>query len=106
MPRDNTLWKRLESARTAELQKLADIVGLPNATRQADSKLVEELSKAIRSAAGHSFRNLFRKENGDRIETATEEVMWLERWGITPAVYLQTLRAATEEGIVLVPHDE
>lgn len=48
----------------------------------------------------------FCKENRDRIETAAEEVMWLERRGITPTEYLQTLRAATEEGVMLVPHDE
>jgi hypothetical protein len=47
----------------------------------------------------------FCKENRDRIETAAEEVKWLERREITPGGYLQTLLAATEEGIVLVPHD-
>jgi hypothetical protein len=57
------LWKRLESARPAELHKLAGMVGLPDPEGKADSQLVEELSKAIRSAAGHSFRNLFRQDH-------------------------------------------
>jgi hypothetical protein len=46
------------------------------------------------------------KENVDRIETAAEETKWLERRGIAPREYLQSLRAASEDGPVLVSHDE
>jgi hypothetical protein len=48
----------------------------------------------------------FCKENVDRIETAAAETKWLERREIAPEGYLQTLRTASEEGIVLVPHGE
>jgi uncharacterized protein YaaW (UPF0174 family) len=60
MPRGDVLWQRLQSARTAELRKLGDIFGLRDLDHKRDAVLVEELSKEIRSAAGHSVLNWFR----------------------------------------------
>jgi hypothetical protein len=60
MPRNDTLWKRLESARLPELRKLGEIMGLAELEAKVAPVLVEELSKEIRSAAGHSLRNVFR----------------------------------------------
>lgn len=60
MPRGDVLWQRLESARPAELYKLAEIVGVPDARQKSQAVLVEELSRKLRSAAGHSICNLFR----------------------------------------------
>jgi uncharacterized protein YaaW (UPF0174 family) len=60
MPRGDTLWDRLEAARLVELQKLAEIVSLREAKEKTREVLVEELSKEIRSAAGHFVFNLFR----------------------------------------------
>ena len=60
MPRHDVLWQRLESARPSELRKLADIVGLDDADRKHDAVLVEELSRELRAAAGHSLLNPFR----------------------------------------------
>jgi uncharacterized protein YaaW (UPF0174 family) len=60
MPRGDVLWQRLESARPPELRKLGEVVGLAEAGRMSKEALVEQLSREIRSAAGHSLRNLFR----------------------------------------------
>ncbi len=54
------LWQRLESARLAELHKLAEIMKISEVKAKSRDVLVEELSKEIRAAAGHSFANLFR----------------------------------------------
>lgn len=59
MPRNDVLWKRLETARTEELNSLADVVGLDHRGKSRNM-LVEGLSAGIRKAAGHSIRNLFR----------------------------------------------
>ncbi len=60
MPRGDVLWKRLESAREQELRKLGEIVGIADCQVKAQAVLVEELSRDIRSAAGHSLLNPFR----------------------------------------------
>jgi hypothetical protein len=61
MPRGDVLWKRLEAARPLELRKLGEVVGLADLDRKPPPALVEDLSREIRSAAGHSLVNLFRK---------------------------------------------
>src|SRR5690348_16918730 len=60
MPRGDTLWKPLESARRKELEKLAEIVCLPDVEPKPEAVLIEGLSKEIRCAAGHFINNLFR----------------------------------------------
>jgi hypothetical protein len=47
----------------------------------------------------------FCREGRERVQTAVEEVRWLDRTGTSPADYLRQLRAAPEEGLVLIPHD-
>src|SRR5260370_2004971 len=60
MPRDDVLWQRLEAARPPELRKLAEVMGLDDTGRKPDPVLVEELSKEIRTAAGHWVLNRLR----------------------------------------------
>ena len=60
MPRGDVLWQRLETTHTAELRKLGEIVRLVDSICKPNAVLVEELSKDIRSAAGHWLRNIFR----------------------------------------------
>jgi uncharacterized protein YaaW (UPF0174 family) len=63
MPCGDVLWQRLESARDEELRKLGEIVGLADCRVKAHAVLVEELSRDIRSAAGHSLLNWFRGDH-------------------------------------------
>jgi hypothetical protein len=58
--RGDKLWQRLEVATELELRRLADIVGLADASAKRRDVLVEQLSSGLRAAAGHSIRNLFR----------------------------------------------
>jgi uncharacterized protein YaaW (UPF0174 family) len=60
MPRDDVLWRRLEAARPVELHRLCEIVGVADYRDEPPPVLVKELSEAIRSAAGHSWLNVFR----------------------------------------------
>jgi uncharacterized protein YaaW (UPF0174 family) len=60
MPRHDTLWKRLESARLPDLQKLGELFGVRDIRDKPQNVLVEELSQEIRTAAGHFLPNLFR----------------------------------------------
>jgi hypothetical protein len=60
MPRGDILWQRLQDAHPAELQKLGEIIGLADVNDKAPVVLVEQLSAALRAAAGHSLFNLFR----------------------------------------------
>jgi hypothetical protein len=60
MPRHDVLWQRLESARPPELRKLADVLGTAEADHKPQPVLVEELSRDIRAAAGHSVLNWLR----------------------------------------------
>jgi hypothetical protein len=45
------------------------------------------------------FTRDFCKENLDRIETASEEMKWLEQRGIMPVEYRRTLRATAANGL-------
>jgi hypothetical protein len=46
----------------------------------------------------------FCEESKARIETADQEVRWLEEQGVTPDEYLRSLTAAPDVGLILVPH--
>jgi hypothetical protein len=48
----------------------------------------------------------FLAENLARVITADAEVRWVEQKGIKPDEYIRALRAAPDEGIVLIPHRE
>jgi uncharacterized protein YaaW (UPF0174 family) len=60
MPRGDILWQRLQAAHPKELQKLGEIMGLADVNNKDAAVLVEELSAAIRTAAGHALLNVFR----------------------------------------------
>lgn len=60
MPRGDILWQRLQAAHPKELQKLGEIMGLADVNDKEAAVLVEELSAAVRSAAGHSLLNVLR----------------------------------------------
>jgi uncharacterized protein YaaW (UPF0174 family) len=60
MPRDDVLWRRLQSARPAELCKLGEILKISELNAKSRDVIIEELSREIRCAAGHSIPNLFR----------------------------------------------
>ncbi len=60
MPRGDILWQRLQATHPNELHKLGEIMGLADVNDKEAAVLVEELSDAIRSAAGHSLLNVFR----------------------------------------------
>lgn len=48
----------------------------------------------------------FCRESRERIVTANEEVLWLDRNHLVPSEYLRAVRSAPkQEGIVLFPHD-
>jgi hypothetical protein len=44
------------------------------------------------------------RETQDRILTASQEVMWVDKHSLTPEEYLRELLVAPDEGIILCPH--
>ena len=61
MPRNDTLWQRLESARPAELTKLGEILKLDGLNEKKRDVLIEDISRELRTAAGHTVLNMFRE---------------------------------------------
>lgn len=61
MLRNDSLWQRLESARPSELNKLGEVLRLLDVKEKKRDVLIEEISRELRAAAGHSLRNLFRR---------------------------------------------
>jgi hypothetical protein len=74
------------------LRERADALGLVGASELRD---LAEQAEVTHDAC---------RECRDRIQTAREEVRWLEGQGLDPAEYLRVLRAAPEDGIAFLRH--